>query len=69
MENHHRAARSEGMSRIPTLMTESIRYAQIRYGDGAEAFAINLPPQTPPAVYEMVIRRLGRGHSQRDAGD
>ena len=44
---------------IPTLMTESIRYAQRRYGDGTEAFAINLPPQTPTAVYETVIRRLG----------
>ena len=54
---------------IPTLMTESIRYAQSRYGDGAEAFAINLPPQTPPAVYETVIRRLGGGHPQLDAGE
>ncbi len=44
---------------IPTLMTESIRYAQSRYGDGPEEFAINLPPQTPRALYETVIRRLG----------
>jgi hypothetical protein len=54
---------------IPTLMTESIRYAQSRYGDSAEEFAINLPPQTPPAVYETVIRRLGEGHPQLDADE
>ena len=51
---------------IPTLMAESIRYAQSRYGDGAGGFAINLPPNTPTAVYETVIGRLGRCHPQFD---
>ncbi len=51
---------------IPTLMAESIRYAQSRYGDGAGGFAINLPPNTPTAVYETVIARLGRCHPQFD---
>ncbi len=50
-------------------MTESIRYAQSRNGDSADVFAINLPPQTPPAVYETVFRRLGGGHPQLDASD
>ncbi len=54
---------------IPTLMTESIRYAQDRYGDGAQEFAINLPPQTPAALYETVIRRLGAGHPQLDVDE
>ncbi len=51
---------------IPTLMAESIRYAQSRYGDGAGGFAINLPPNTPAKVYETVIARLGRCHPQFD---
>ena len=51
---------------IPTLMAKSIRYAQSHYGDGAQEFAINLPPQTPAALYETVIRRLGAGHPQLD---
>jgi len=54
---------------IPTLMAESIRYAQSRYGDGAGGFAINLPPNTPNAVYETVIARLGRCHPQFDSDE
>ncbi len=54
---------------IPTLMAEAIRYAQSRYGDGAEVFAINLPPQTPAQVYDTVISRLGGGHPQFDSDE
>ncbi len=45
---------------IPTLMAESIKYAWSRYGN-EEEIAINLPPGTPPAVYDKVIRRIGAG--------
>ena len=60
---------SPALEPIPTLMAESIRYAQSRYGDGAAGFAINLPPNTPAAVYETVIARLGRCHPQFDADE
>ena len=54
---------------IPTLMAEAIRYAQSHYGDGAQLFAINLPPQTPAQVYETVISHLGGGHPQFDTDE
>lgn len=50
---------------IPTLMAEGIRYAYARWGD-EDDFGINLPPGTPPQIYEKVIRRVGAGHPMED---
>lgn len=50
---------------VPTLMAVSISYARSEYG-GGDDFAINLPPQTPTAMYDKVIRRVGAGHPMTD---
>ena len=54
---------------VPTLMTKAIRFAQDHYGDADHAFAINLPPGTPPAVYDEVIARLGAGRPMLEVGE
>ncbi|MCZ6851309.1 MAG: hypothetical protein O7F17_06685 [Planctomycetota bacterium] len=53
---------------VPTLMTRAIRFARDRYGDD-DAFAINLPPGTPAAVYDEVIARLGAGRPMLEVGE
>ena len=45
---------------LPTLMAEAIRFTHIRFGGGRE-FAINLPPDTYPVIYDTVIKKLGEG--------
>ena len=50
---------------VPTLMADAIRVTRERKG-GPTDFAINLPPGTPPAVYDQVIKRLGAGHPMKD---
>jgi len=57
-----------GMEPIPTLETEAIRYAHGRWG-GATEPVINLPPGTPSTVYDLVIKRLGKGRPMREAGE
>jgi hypothetical protein len=42
---------------VPELMAESVRYAHSRLGR-TDAVVINLPPDTPPEVWEEVLRRL-----------
>lgn len=57
------------MEPLPTLMAKAIRFAHIRYGEGSEDFAINLPEGTPHEVYSRVIRKLGGGHPQTDPAE
>ena len=54
---------------MPTLMTESIRFARSHYGKGEEDFAINLPEGVPHEIYTRVIRKLGGGHPQTDPAE
>lgn len=42
---------------VPELMAESVRYAHQRLGRTDDVI-INLPPNTPPEVWEEVLRRL-----------
>ncbi|MHC4415175.1 MAG: hypothetical protein ACYS0G_07825 [Planctomycetota bacterium] len=53
---------------IRTLMVEAIRFVHLHYGQD-EAFAINLPPGTPPGIYDQVIARLGAGRPMLAADD
>jgi hypothetical protein len=53
---------------VPTLMAHAIHYAYGHWGDGGP-LAINLPPGTPPSVYDRVIKLLGTGHPQEDPDD
>lgn len=46
---------------IPTLIVESLRYADAQYGTG-ENLAIDLPAGSSPRLYERVTRDLGKGH-------
>lgn len=46
---------------VPTLIVESIMYADRRYGTGDE-FAIDLPAGSSGRLYERIITRLGKGH-------
>ncbi len=46
---------------VPTLIVESIAYADSRYGTGDD-FAIDLPAGTSERLYRRVIERLGKGH-------
>ena len=46
---------------IPSLIVESIRYADGRYGTGDE-FAIDLPAGSSAWLYEKITTRLGKGH-------
>lgn len=50
---------------VPTLMVTSIQFLHSRHSLGDE-FAVNLPPGTPPQVYEWVLSRVGGGHPMED---
>ncbi len=50
---------------VPSLMAHAIRYAYGHWGDD-EPIAINLPPGTPPSLYDKVIKLLGTGHPWQD---
>jgi hypothetical protein len=56
---------SPGVAPIPTLMAESIRFAHDRYNQDEGEIVINLPPKTPPHVYERVLREIGSGRVMR----
>jgi hypothetical protein len=58
-------SRSAANEPVPTLMAKSIEYAHTEWGEEGD-LAINLPPGTPPAVYNKVIKRLGAGHPMQD---
>ncbi len=53
---------------IPELMAESVRFTNAREGRG-EPVVINLPPNTPPNVWEEVLRRLPDARPMLDAGE
>jgi hypothetical protein len=50
---------------VPLLMAKAIELTHTRHGQGDD-FAVNLPPGTPPDIYDRVIRRIGAGHPMRD---
>ena len=53
---------------VPTLMVESVQAVRARTNLGSE-FAVNLPPGTPPQVYDWVLRRIGSGHAMEDPAE
>ncbi|MHC4967231.1 MAG: hypothetical protein ACYTF4_01290 [Planctomycetota bacterium] len=58
-------SRSAANEPVPTLMAKAIEYAHTEWGEEGDP-AINLPPGTPPGVYDKVIKRLGVGHPLED---
>jgi hypothetical protein len=53
---------------LPELMAEAMRYAHAREGRG-EPLIVNLPPNTPPDVWDEVLRRLPKATPMRDPGE
>ena len=49
---------SPDLTPLPDLMSDAIWFTYQSYGDTGP-IAVNLPPDTPPKVYDMVVDRLG----------